>query len=248
MEAMHEIKSSRDITKVLDEFYKKEDVAGAGEFLESCLKRLREEKNTALELTVLSELMGFYRRNGNGTAAREVCLRGIELLEKGSVPDSLSKAAIWINAATTLCSCRSVDEDIEYFERAREIYLRLLRANDPLWASYYNNLATALESKNRLAEARENYLKALEIASRTYQPCSVAVTAVNLACLASKAGDEGETDKYVGTAWDALERERDRGEKYAFACRKCAEAMDLLGYFYYAARLNERADKIYEGA
>lgn len=238
----------KDMIATLDEFYKKEDVEGAGAFLENALEKARAAGDEGLQITLLSELMGFYRRNQNAQKAEEVCVLGIELLEKTNSPDSVAKAAVWINAATTLCSCRKNEKDILLFQKARDIYQRLLRQNDPLWASFYNNYATALEVVGELDGAEENYLLAVEVAGRTRELCSLAVSYVNLARVASAKNDDKQCEKYIELAFESLEKERERGEKYAFACRKCAEQMDALGYFYYAARLNERADRIYERA
>ena len=204
------------------------------------------------EFQVRNELMGLYRKLGKKERAMENADRALALAEKAGIKDTVAAATAYLNAATVRKAFGKANESISYFEKAKEIYEKNLKPNDPKLAGLYNNMGLALVDLGRFQEARALYEKAVAIMSNTEngEP-EAAVTYLNLANLEeSENGLEKASeaiDACLSAAQDLLEtKSLPRDGNYAFVCEKCASTFGYYGYFAYAAELTERAKNIYE--
>lgn len=205
------------------------------------------------ELTVVNELMGAYRKAGDGEKAVACAEDAIALIEKQGIGDTVSAATIRINCATVYTAFSRAKEAIVLFEEAEAVYTRQLGNADTRLGSLYNNMATCCKETGEYARAEEAYGRALEVMSRV--PGSEperAVTELNLANLLEAAhGMRDACERIEGCvqrAHDLLEGEEvERNGHYAFVAEKCAPAFAYYGWFAYADELKRRAAAIYAG-
>ena len=242
------IPTSRVLEK-LDEFFGKNDYTGAERLLLYWLQEAQLGHDARGEFQLRNELMGFYRKQGNETAATENADRALALAEEIGILQSVAGATALLNAATVRKAFGKSDEAIPLFERACAVYETELKANDPRLAGLYNNKSLALVDLGRYAEARALYQKAIAVLSATEgnEP-ELAVTYLNLANLEEaekglEAGAEAiEAD--LETAGRYLNAPQPQNGNYAFVCEKCAPTFDYYGQFAFAAELTERAKRI----
>lgn len=249
----------------LDLLFAKNDMAEAGRLLEYWEKEARALNDRRGLSEILSEEIGFYRSMGEKEKGLRAVDDALNLLNCMDVGDSVANATIYLNCATTMKAFGKVNEALPYYDKAREVYERLLPADDYRLAGFYNNYATALCELKRYAEARENYQKAIDLLKRKggfygvsdNAPvggvhCELAVSYVNLAQLVyDEAQDKGvecdeEVEKLLDLAYDCLDdKSIERNGNYANTCRKCATAFEFFGYFIQKQELEQRAHAIY---
>ncbi len=238
----------QDFIQKLDSFFDKDDMAGAGEFLRSSRRDAAAEGDKKFLLTVLNEMMGYYRKTREEERGLESVYSGLKLSAELGLDSSSAGATAMLNAATTLKAFGRAEEAIPYYERASAVYESVFSPDDYRIAGLCNNYALALVDVGKYQEAEEKYKRALGI----LLPCrertaDVANTYVNMAHLYDRLEDYGKIENCLDAALDTLEKDNLRNGYYAYTCRKCAPSFGYFGYFMTEKELNERADAIYEG-
>lgn len=249
----------RVIDKV-DALLAKDNVEEAGRVLEYWESEARAlgDKNGLLE--ILSEEIGYYRSTGDKEKGLRAVDDALSLLDCIDTCNSVANATIYLNCATTMKAFGKVEESLQYYDKAKEVYERLLPSDDFRLAGFYNNYAAALSELKRYSEARGNYNKAIELLKSKGGYGELAVSYVNLAQTvydevqtASESGIkcddvdiDTEIENLLDLAYKCLDDENlPRDGHYASICRKCATAYGFFGYFLQKQELEERARIIY---
>lgn len=204
------------------------------------------------ELSVESEMMGLSRRVNDRERGLAAVSRGLELLDRVGLSDTVSGATVLLNAATTKKHFGDPSGAIPLYRRAETVYLSRLSPDDERLGGLYNNFASSLAEVGEREKAEEYYHRALDLmrslggAGRT----GVAVTSVNLADFYN-GGDEPDRDEKINAmlecAWEALEApDCPRDGEYAFVASKCAPAFSYYGWFFAASELEKRMKEIHE--
>lgn len=235
----------------LDELAAKNDGAGMERVLDYWEKEAKALGDDRGLLVILSEEIGHYRREGDEKKGLSACEQALALLaveEEITVAD----ATVYLNIATTMKAFGKASEALKYYDIAREAYERELPPDDYRLAGYHNNYATALADMGKFGEAREHYLKALEILKAQDNVNEVAITYVNLAKLADDERaargeeDDGSADEYIELAYATLTGANAvKNGPYANVCMKVADACGYHGYFLYKRELEDVARSIY---
>lgn len=239
------------IVRELDAMYDGGREAEAGGFLEKTRARAAEIGDWRGELSILSELLGHYRRSGE----REKALRAIEdalaLIRRHHMGSTVSGATVMLNAATTMkCFGRAADS-VPVFEHVCRVYAANLSPEDYRFGGLYNNMALSYADIGDYDRAEHCFKLAMEVIKRCEDPDNeLAVTLCNMAEMYDKIDHE---DERIGAcmeqAWEHLNAPGlPRDGYHAFTVSKCAPSFDYFGYFLYAKELKERAAKIYAGA
>ncbi len=243
--------SVENFIKELDSHFAREDLQGAGR----CLLEWREravfagDKNG--ELTVLNEMIGYYRQTREEKEALEAINSAFLLIEELRIADKPASGTIFLNGATTMKSFGKSAEAMDFYEKALKNYRINLNANDPLFAGLYNNMALALQDLKKYEDAEKYFVSAINInGNSSGNELETAVSLVNLAHLYYEINPEDEKiNSLMEKALDILENEEYFSyPKYAFTCRKCAPSFGFFGFFFAERKLNERADRLYAGA
>lgn len=248
--ASSRIPVSRVIDK-LDACFAVDDMDGAGKLLEYWEHEAVSLGDMSGELSVVNELLGYYRKVGNAERGLRAVSRSLELLQLLHQEKETAGATVMLNAATTMKAFGKSPEALPLYETVGEVYRKNLPENDSRFAGFYNNKALALVDTARYAEAEDCYRRAMAVLATadTVQPDS-AVTYVNMAHLYEVWLPDAEqaVNKCLEQAEDVLNHpEIKRDSYYAFVCNKCAPSYDYFGFFMIAKDLRERAKRIYEG-
>jgi hypothetical protein len=78
------------IIEELEEFFLKEDLEGGKRHLEKSLEKAKEIGDWQSELSILNEMIGFYRRSGDKNKALESVKRSFFMIEEKGMDDSVS--------------------------------------------------------------------------------------------------------------------------------------------------------------
>ncbi len=239
------------IIRKIDALFDKNDYAAAGRILEHWEKEARLLKDRRGELSVQSELMGYYRKTGEKEKGLKSVERGLELVKLLGGEDGVSSATVYLNAATTLKAFGEAERALPLYEKAENIYGARLDENDARRAGLYNNHALALVDLKRYKEAESLYKRALAVMEKAeHGQADAAVTYVNMAHLYETwQNDEEKISACMEQAEELLNTPSlPRNGYYAFVCSKCAPSFGYFGYFLVDEELQKRAKEIYERA
>lgn len=238
----------------LDEFFSKNDIAGAEKHLLYWLSEAESAADDRALLLLFNELMGFYRKQGDKERAEGFAGRALSQIKKMNISENTGAATTYLNCATVYKAFGRSEDALPLYERALIIYERELYKNDERLAGLYNNMALALVDIKDFRKAEEFYKKALAVLenNKGKEP-EQAITYLNLASAAEAElgleGADGAISEYIKTAQQLLDKcQNEKSGNYAFVCEKCASVFGYYGYFAYENELMERSRRIYEGA
>ncbi len=238
---------SRVIEK-LEECFAINDMDAAGRLLEYWEQEAVALGDLSGELSVVNELLGYYRKVGDSEKGLRAVSRSLELLSILQQENEVSGATVILNAATTMKAFGQAEQALPLYEKTQKIYTEKLPADDNRFGGFYNNKALALVDVKRYKEAEACYHRALAVVDEG-QP-DRAVTYVNMAHLYEVWLDDSEQKiaECLQKAEDILNHPyMEQNAYYAFVCSKCAPSFDYFGFFVTAQELQERAKRIYEG-
>ncbi len=234
----------------LDDFFSREDMRGAGDYLREQYEVCRSSGNDGGRLTVLNEMVGYYRQTGEEEAALCAVEEALSLTEKKGIQGDVSGATIILNCATTLKRFGRSDSAVKYYDEVQKVFEEKLDGNSALLAGFYNNKALALQDLGKSSESEICFRKAIEITLKdSANALETAISYVNLAHLLFEDDYMNEEiNRLLDGAVEILSNPRYFNyPKYAFTCRKCAPSYGYFGRFREEKYLNERADKVYAG-
>ncbi len=235
----------------LDEHFAHNDLEGAVELLEYWNSEAKNIGDPRGRLEILNEQIGIYRRTFSRDKALATVADALDIIETESLQNSLSVGTIYVNMATTLKAFGKVQEAMPYYGKAGEIFNT--HTNTPLFqkAALNNNMASALTELGCFNEAEQCYLEAIEMLKGDSNYFGeIAVSYVNLAHLyEDMARLDTQIYDVMDKAWEYLNKpEVTHDGNYAFVCTKCAPSFGYFGFDERERYLNDKAEKIYEGA
>ena len=241
------------VLEKLDGLLQRNDYPGAKRLLEYWLAEYRQMGDGRGVLLVENELMGLCRKLGEREQALSHAQAALNQVGRLDIADEVGAATTYLNSAT-VCKAFGMPEDaLNLYEMARAIYERELPPTDDRLGGLYNNMGLALVDLKRFREAGELYEKALAVmeAVPDKEP-EQAITWLNMATACEQ--EYGLDDALPGIeevaqkAMECLDVGKDRTDgNYAFVCEKCASVFAYYGYTDYAAQLEGRCRRIYEG-
>ena len=241
----------RRVLDKLDEYFAKDDAAGAERHLNYWLAEAEQNRDDRGKLSVLNELVGLYRKTEREAEALAATERAIRLAEAIGLSGSVTMGTTLLNAATAYKAFDKPEQALALYERARDLYEANLPPADERLAGLYNNMAVTLTAMERYGEARDLYEAALAVISQTEGgQADEAVTYLNFADLvaAEQGPDAGDAAirAYLDKAEALLNDDAlPHDGYYAFVCEKCAPTFAYYGYYFTAKELEKRAKEIY---
>ena len=238
----------------LDEYLEKNDYEAAERHLKYWIAEAEAAKDLRGKLTLVNETIGLYRKTEKKGPAFDAIQTALSLLDILELSDTVIMATTYINAATAYRAFGESDEALPLYEKARELYEKLLNADDPRLGGLYNNMALTVMEKKEFDRAEELFKRALAVMEKTENgELECAITWCNLADLtAARCGMEKGEEEIGGCLEKAMALLNTgtlpRNGYYAFVSEKCAPTFAYYGYFMDAGELKKRAETIYEGA
>ena len=236
------------IIEKADEYYAKNDLTGAKRHLEYWEKEARELNDLNGELSVINELLGLYRKNGDNDNALRVISRALSLINELKLGDTVSAATVYLNAATTYKAVGKATKALPLYEKTLAIYSANLDKTDERFGGLYNNYALALTDAGDFKKAEECYYKAVSVMEKikSGKP-DLAITYVNLAHFYAETGDTKKITDCLFKAYDLLNDEENvKNGYFAYVLDKCAPSFNYFGYAKIAGDFFKEAKEIYE--
>ncbi len=247
------IPKSRVLDK-LDTLLQGNDYAGAKRLLQYWLAEAEQTGDGHGALLMQNELMGLCRKLGEEEQALHYAQAALDQVGKLGIEQNVGAATTYLNSATVCKAFGRPEDAINLFAMAEAVYARELPPTDDRWGGLYNNMGLALVDLQRFREAEECYQKALAVmqAVPDKEP-EQAITYLNMATAAEAEHGLQQAQPTIAAlvekARACLEVGRERTDgNYAFVCEKCASSFGYYGQATYAAQLDARSRRIYEGS
>ena len=152
----------------------------------NCTYDKSQEANAqALQLSVLNELMGFYRSRGEHAKNQPIINRALNIANEMQLSGTEAGTTTLINAATSLRAAGDYDRAEEIYSQALKESSKTLKPNDRKLAALHNNLSMLYSETGNIKEAIDQLEKALDILQKSsVNPSTdidIAATHTNLA-------------------------------------------------------------------
>ena len=125
------------------------------------------EEANSLQLSILNELMGFYRSRGEHAKNQPIINRALNLADSMRLAGSEAGTTTLINAATSLRSAGDYDRAEKIYTQALNESAATLGAKNRKLAALHNNLSMLYSETGNTSEAIEELNQALEILQNT---------------------------------------------------------------------------------
>ena len=234
----------------LDALYNSGREAEAGAFLERRRDEARAVGDWRGELSLLSELLGYHRRDGDRQKGLAAVNEALDLIRIHRLGSTVSGATVLLNAATTMKCFGLAKESLPIFTHVSRIYADNLDPADYRFGGLYNNMGLSYEDVEDWTQAERCFLLAMKVIARCQNPGNeLAVTCCNLAELYDRQDPEDpRIGEYMERAWANLTEPKLPQDGYhAFTVSKCIPSFDYFGYFLYSKELKEKVERIYAG-
>ena len=222
----------------------------ARDLLETSLAKARAQRDWRSELSVLSELLGQYRRTGESEKGLRAVDDALALIKAHRMGRTVSGATVLLNAATTLKAFGRASDSLPVFTHVARVYADSLDPADYRLAGLYNNMALSYDETGDAESAERFFRLALKVLAEIgHQENECAVTWCNLAEMYGRRDlEDSRIGECLEKAWSCLNApDLPRDGYHAFTISKCWPTFDYFGYFLYANELRERTEKIYAG-
>ncbi len=237
----------RIISKV-DECFNKNNFSEAGRLLEYWKNEAVSLNDLAGELSIESELVGFYRKTDNRKKGLKSIDRALDLVEQLNQTHMASGATVYLNSATAFKAFGYAERAIELYQNAEKVYNKVLAVGDARFAGLYNNMALTLVDLKRYKEAEICYKKAIEVICNVEnsQP-DLAITYVNMAHLYELTGNKNKITDCLFSAYNILNKDNlIKNGYFAYVLEKCAPSFEYFGYDVIAKEFIKTSGEIYE--
>lgn len=236
------------IIEKLDFALNKNDMTEAGRLLTYWQKEAQDLLDLQGELSIVNELLGYYRKVNKKDKGLSAVERATFLIEKLKSQENLSTATIYLNMATTLKAFDLPNQAIDIYEKAYLIYMKNLQESKPFLSGFYNNLALTLADLSQFDKAEKCYKKALENLKYTDNDLTDgAITYVNMAHLYHQQNLQKKVVDCLFSAYELLNDEKIvKNGYYAYVLSKCAPSFRNFGYEKIADDFEKLSKDIYE--
>ena len=142
-------------------------------------------QSNPLQLSILNEIMGFYRSRGEHAKNQPIINRALNLANKMQLAGTEAGTTTLINAATSLRAAGDYDRAEKIYTQALNESAATLGAKNRKLAALHNNLSMLYSETGRTSEAIEELNQALEILQNTStdpdRDIDIAATHTNIA-------------------------------------------------------------------
>lgn len=180
-----------DIQKViagLEQLFKLREYEKVEDYLSEYLEQALKEGDAGSAITIINELIGFYRDTSQYGKAEAYCEKLLPFMEKAGLQGTVHYGTSCLNIANVYRASGRLKDSLQYYNMVFDIYEKVLDPGDFRYASLNNNLSLLYQEMGDFDKACEALEQALQIV-KEYPEAEIelAVTYTNLAASYSKA-------------------------------------------------------------
>lgn len=226
-----------NILSKLDDMFAENRIEDVEPFLREELKNALENERYDIAVSLLNEMMGFFRETSQFEKSYECIDASLELLDRMGLKDSVHYGISLVNAGNAYRAGGEYEKSLDMYKKAEAIYKANFSEDDGQYAAFYNNLSLLYQEMGDFCNSKDALYKSLSIIDK--QPDSEleqAVTRTNLASALIQLNESDKAEELLKESLDILEKNNIKDVHY---CGALASYGTLL---YMQERYNEAAD------
>lgn len=235
------MRAVEEILKGLDELFAKQKMSEVEPYLQQALKVAMETEDYSAVITIVNELIGFYRDTSQYDKSIYYCEQILPFMEKQGLKGSIHYATTCLNVANAYRAAGKWEDSLEYYGEVKKIYDRMLTPTDSLYASYYNNLSLLYQEMEDFEKAAKCLKTALVIIEAYGDKIKVAITCSNLAASLLRTKAQEEAEKYLNRALQIFIEDGEQDFHYG-------AALSAMGELQFQKEQYEESKRYYEKA
>ena len=194
------VKRVEEILVGLDQLFSEQKMAEVEPYLQKALQDAMESGDSSAVITIVNELIGFYRDISQYEKSIYYCEQILPFMELQGLKGSIHYATTCLNVANAYRAAGEWPVSLKYYEEVKKIYDRTLTPTDSLYASYFNNLSLLYQEMGDFEKAAECLKTALVIIEAYGDIIKVAVTCSNLAASLLRIQEQKQAEFYINRA------------------------------------------------
>lgn len=197
-----------EILAGLDRLFAGKEMKKVEPYLQEHLKHAMEQGDASAVITIVNELIGFYRSMEQHEKSMFYCNQILSFMQMCKLEGTVPYATTLLNVATANRAAGRLAEAMEYYKEVESIYEGNLEKDDYRYAGLFNNMSLAYEAGREYGMASELLEKALPIIEKlgSQGRIELATTYTNLAaCFLKWAEESGESAGRLKQAEESVE-------------------------------------------
>lgn len=214
------------ILNQLDTLFQEKKIEEVEPFLLYHINEAKENGDTSSYITLLNELIGYYRDLSKHESSISYAKILLQLLEDEELKDSVAYGTSLNNIGNAYRGAGRAKEALAYYLQVFSIYKENLTPNDFRYASLNNNVSLVYQELNEYEKSLEVLANALGVLE--YHPSAVyerATTYTNIANTLLKCGRTDKALEYIQHALQIYEKDKTKDFHYSGALCSMAEAL-----------------------
>lgn len=184
-----------EVLKGLDSLFAQKKMSQVEPYLQEHLKNAMEAGDASGVITIVNELIGFYRSMSQHEKSMFYCEQILSFMQMCKLEGTVPYATTLLNVATANRAAGRKQEAMEYYKQVEAVYKENLETTDYRYAGLYNNMSLLYEEMKEYEKAVQALEKALAIIKDFGEQgrIELATTYTNLAACYMKWAEEGNT-------------------------------------------------------
>ena len=235
------MKNVEEIIAGLDRLFAEQRMAEVEPYLQQALQEAMETGNSSVVITIVNELIGFYRDTSQYEKSIYYCEQILPFMEMRGLKGSIHYATTCLNVANAYRAAGEWENSLKYYVEVKRIYDRMLTPTDSLYASYYNNLSLLYQEMGDFEKAAQCLKTALVISEAYGDIIKVAITCSNLAASLLRIGSQQEAEFYLNRALQIFIEDGEQDFHYG-------AALSVMGELQFQKQQYEESKRYYKKA
>lgn len=226
----------------LDGLFADKKLDDVAPFLTSQLEAAREKGDAGAVLSLMNELVGFYRSTSQTAASLSMAQQALQMVEAMGLENTPAQGTTLINAATAYRAAGELEDAIALYAQALVVF-EALGENGYALASLLNNMSQVYQALNRHADALPFLERALSLLmTLDGVDAEIATTHSNIAISDLALGARSQAKEHLDAALHIFEAgSGPRDAHYGAALSAAASLAYAEGDYARAVQLYEKA-------
>ena len=235
------MRSVDEILLGLDLLFGEQRMAEVEPYLQDALQEAMEEGNFSVVITIVNELIGFYRDTSQYEKSIYYCEQILPFMDSHGLKSTIHYATTCLNVANAYRAAGKWSASLQYYEEVKNIYDKMLAPTDSLYASYYNNLSLLHQEMGDFEKAAQCLETALSIIETYEDKIKIAITCSNLAASLLRIDKQAQAEVYLDRALQIFIEDGEQDFHYG-------AALSVMGELQFGKRQYEESLKYYQRA
>ena len=219
------------ILERLDILFSGQQIDEVEPYLTEQLQLAYEERDYGVCISVMFELIGFFRDTSQYEKALGYCEQVLMLMQQLGYEGTLPYATTCLNVANALRAAGLHKESLKFYESIFPIYREHLLPTDERFAALFNNMSLLYQEMGDFESAVDCLHQALDIVVQGDDEIKVAITHSNLGASLLQLGEVEEALEHLDAALAIFNKSEEKDFHYNAAVAAMGQAYAALSQF-----------------